>query len=419
MASNRLLSRNIEKANRGPKSLGKQGSHTGVTSNVGDDRTRIFYKTKMCAFWQVGRCQRGAACKYAHGDQELNNEPDLQKTAMCPKMIRGRGCRDPQCSFAHDVHELRSRDECPKTPMGAYVEILKRCRDLDAHTEQLCSNDEVILAASDKGLRGACSDDGDLQTEFEFAVHPAFERSVTMPTAADFERTNDPGKDLRVSPAGDNDFLYFQTDFQGEIHSGFHRSVTMPAALGQETIGALPAHAAGKGTCAQNSGIFPAIDSSTVRSNFLGGASTETSPTRCNAESNLASLRHLGSHTDIPPSFLQMNPQQNQGHIPAGKSAACQAYPQSEIESASCSTLPWLRQASAGSDVSLLETPRSHALPHPNLAQPAASEFNSSGVVDLSLGRLALAMPVVMLPMSASDSLGALGGSKRAKMMRW
>lgn len=64
-------------------------------------------KTKICTFFQEGRCARGSSCTYAHGDSELKAPPDLQKTRICKAWTQGK-CSDDQCTFAHGEHQLRS-----------------------------------------------------------------------------------------------------------------------------------------------------------------------------------------------------------------------------------------------------------------------------------------------------------------------
>eukprot|EP00930_Biecheleria_cincta_P060394 TRINITY_DN46058_c0_g1_i1.p1 TRINITY_DN46058_c0_g1~~TRINITY_DN46058_c0_g1_i1.p1 ORF type:complete len:286 (+),score=55.36 TRINITY_DN46058_c0_g1_i1:55-858(+) len=89
---------------------------------------RIFYKTKICKFWQQRKCKRGESCKYAHGDVDQLQEPNLTKTALCRKQIAGGKCTDPTCSFAHSINELRSTDDLYKTGMCRHFLQKGRCR---------------------------------------------------------------------------------------------------------------------------------------------------------------------------------------------------------------------------------------------------------------------------------------------------
>eukprot|EP00928_Gymnodinium_smaydae_P077467 TRINITY_DN6080_c1_g2_i1.p1 TRINITY_DN6080_c1_g2~~TRINITY_DN6080_c1_g2_i1.p1 ORF type:complete len:455 (-),score=95.46 TRINITY_DN6080_c1_g2_i1:188-1507(-) len=65
-------------------------------------------KTKKCKFFAVGRCQRGAACSFAHRDDELR-EVCLYKTRACASFGRSGSCKSGNnCRFAHGQEELRS-----------------------------------------------------------------------------------------------------------------------------------------------------------------------------------------------------------------------------------------------------------------------------------------------------------------------
>jgi len=69
---------------------------------------RMFHKTKLCQFHQQGRCQRGNACLYAHGDLELAPIPDLALTRLCPDFLGTGFCsKGMDCNFAHSKDELK------------------------------------------------------------------------------------------------------------------------------------------------------------------------------------------------------------------------------------------------------------------------------------------------------------------------
>lgn len=69
-------------------------------------------KTKLCSFFQAGKCTRGEGCKFAHSDGELEVAPDLSKTSICVGWMKGT-CRESaaQCRFAHGLHDLRNADD--------------------------------------------------------------------------------------------------------------------------------------------------------------------------------------------------------------------------------------------------------------------------------------------------------------------
>lgn len=64
-------------------------------------------KTKLCRFYARGMCTRGTACAFAHGDDELQPEPDLSRTKPCPVLLNTGVCEDPDCTFAHEQGEIR------------------------------------------------------------------------------------------------------------------------------------------------------------------------------------------------------------------------------------------------------------------------------------------------------------------------
>lgn len=68
---------------------------------------RVCQKTRLCTFNQVGLCNRGSDCTFAHGKDELRPVPDLFKTKLCPAVMRRERCQDPMCTYAHDKTELR------------------------------------------------------------------------------------------------------------------------------------------------------------------------------------------------------------------------------------------------------------------------------------------------------------------------
>jgi len=86
-----------------------------------------FFKTKICSFWQKGACRRGRNCKYAHGDRELNAQPDLTRTALCRDMLNYGQCNVENCGFAHSAEELRATKNFFKTTMCSFQKIGK-CR---------------------------------------------------------------------------------------------------------------------------------------------------------------------------------------------------------------------------------------------------------------------------------------------------
>jgi len=77
-------------------------------------------KTKMCAFFQRGRCA-SKDCRYAHSEDELRPPPNLHKTKMCRAFMQGN-CTDENCVFAHGDGDLRVTQGIYKTQMCNFFE---------------------------------------------------------------------------------------------------------------------------------------------------------------------------------------------------------------------------------------------------------------------------------------------------------
>lgn len=75
----------------------------------GSLRERL-YKTKMCSFYEAGKCRFNALCKFAHCKDELQPTPDFSRTRPCPTQARLGFCSDLDCRFAHSSDEWRDLD---------------------------------------------------------------------------------------------------------------------------------------------------------------------------------------------------------------------------------------------------------------------------------------------------------------------
>jgi len=80
-----------------------------------------FRKTRICNFFQQGRCTWGTSCRFAHHSDELSTAPDLTKTKLCFNFFRRR-CNDSECSFAHGHQELRATTGVYKTELCRWYE---------------------------------------------------------------------------------------------------------------------------------------------------------------------------------------------------------------------------------------------------------------------------------------------------------
>eukprot|EP00927_Polykrikos_kofoidii_P026486 TRINITY_DN23561_c0_g1_i1.p1 TRINITY_DN23561_c0_g1~~TRINITY_DN23561_c0_g1_i1.p1 ORF type:complete len:729 (-),score=152.64 TRINITY_DN23561_c0_g1_i1:59-2245(-) len=78
-------------------------------------------KTKMCAFFERGRCA-STNCRYAHSAEELRRPPNLVKTKLCKAFLQN-SCHDAEnCMFAHGEADLKFTDGIYKTQMCNFFE---------------------------------------------------------------------------------------------------------------------------------------------------------------------------------------------------------------------------------------------------------------------------------------------------------
>lgn len=70
----------------------------------------LFRKTKLCKFFQQGKCIRSEDCNYAHCEEELQPLPDFSRTRLCPFLRETGHCsKGARCNFAHTPEDLRAR----------------------------------------------------------------------------------------------------------------------------------------------------------------------------------------------------------------------------------------------------------------------------------------------------------------------
>jgi len=78
----------------------------------------VFQKTRMCVYFQRGRCLHGEDCQYAHKPTDVRIQPDLRKTTLCEGFATGICKLEPhQCRYAHGLRDLRATQEVFKTAM--------------------------------------------------------------------------------------------------------------------------------------------------------------------------------------------------------------------------------------------------------------------------------------------------------------
>jgi len=72
-------------------------------------------KTKICSFFQQGRCRYGQSCTFAHDMGELEATPDLMKTQLCKHWVLGIcPLASADCRFAHGKKDLRRANSSRK-----------------------------------------------------------------------------------------------------------------------------------------------------------------------------------------------------------------------------------------------------------------------------------------------------------------
>lgn len=69
----------------------------------------MFLKTELCRFHAEGKCVKGEACSFAHGQDELRTKPDLTKTTLCVRWQKDF-CGRNDCPYAHGPDDLRHQD---------------------------------------------------------------------------------------------------------------------------------------------------------------------------------------------------------------------------------------------------------------------------------------------------------------------
>lgn len=95
----------------------------------------------MCADFRMGKCNRGANCKFSHGDDRLRNMPSEPMVPMhavmgprpvCGDWKAGKCMRGKDCRFAHEMPECADykRGTCTRGADCRYVhERIVECAD--------------------------------------------------------------------------------------------------------------------------------------------------------------------------------------------------------------------------------------------------------------------------------------------------
>lgn len=199
-----------------------------------------FFKTKLCVFWEKGRCVRGSLCKYAHGHQELQAMPDLTNTAMCRMMAETGRCNRPNCLYAHSHESLRATDNFYKTTMCSFFRY-GRCR-LGTLCRHAHSETELrkAKAAAEQDAKAAQADMGRIVRNNRNGGMVNDAQSSTSASGSGHEDFDDMSSSARVSSTSGTKQMMDSTepeDDEEEPDFGedvlWDRIATMPATLEQ------------------------------------------------------------------------------------------------------------------------------------------------------------------------------------------
>merc|ERR1719265_768518 len=105
---------------RGNGRNGRGGRNRRVSESKDNPSVTPLYKTRLCNYHLVGACQKGSACGYAHGAEDLRPSPDFERTSVCPILLNKGRCDKPNCRYAHSCDELRSASGLLKTKMCSF-----------------------------------------------------------------------------------------------------------------------------------------------------------------------------------------------------------------------------------------------------------------------------------------------------------
>jgi len=67
-------------------------------------------QTKLCRFYEEGKCKHGTKCSFAHSEDALRDAPDLTKTLLCKDFPLGYCTAGDSCCFAHSPEDLRKAE---------------------------------------------------------------------------------------------------------------------------------------------------------------------------------------------------------------------------------------------------------------------------------------------------------------------
>ena len=143
-------------------------------------------KTELCRFFsqKKGCRHRSSSCPYAHGEDELQERPNLLKTSLCRPFLKGNCVAESgRCEFAHGHRELRKTsafEDPPKTNIKKHVR-----RRLSRDTSK--ENASLILLI--EALDSAC---------FKMNTDKGVNFGHSMPLCTAASKASDVWKDLET-----------------------------------------------------------------------------------------------------------------------------------------------------------------------------------------------------------------------------
>jgi len=76
----------------------------GYTSRA--ERSAGFAKTRLCKFFQEGKCTRGKKCTFAHGEEDKEDQSQPVCMKLCKTLIATGRCKNPSCKYAHSKDDI-------------------------------------------------------------------------------------------------------------------------------------------------------------------------------------------------------------------------------------------------------------------------------------------------------------------------
>lgn len=143
-------------------------SHVEVTGQHCQTR-EMCYKTKPCKFHEIGQCNRGQACAFAHSIYEVQPLPDLHKTELCISFKLYGSCRKGNaCHYAHGGNELRThvdRQQSKNKSLSGCTQVRNNAPSMETHSVM-----QTLWSPAVQNQQNLCVRVQDLQLPREFIL---------------------------------------------------------------------------------------------------------------------------------------------------------------------------------------------------------------------------------------------------------